>query len=247
MGRIIGISGRKQSGKSTTANYINGDILKAREMVESFDISEDGKLMIQTEMEATGETVTGEFDVCRRDSAFHAYAEREMWPYVKVYHFADTLKNMCIELFGIHPDNVYGTDEQKNAETNYNWEDMPTDTGKTGPMSSRDFLQYFGTVIVREINQNAWVQSTIRRIQAEDSEVAVVPDVRFPNEVQAIKHAGGVVIRMERDPFTCSHKCESALDRDVFDWNEFEAIVPNTAVTIPQLITELDKLSYLWR
>ena len=90
MGRIIGISGRKQSGKSTTANYINGDILKAREMVESFDISEDGKLMIQTEMEATGETVTGEFDVVEivrsclrrtRDVALRCL-------------IADTLKNM---------------------------------------------------------------------------------------------------------------------------------------------------------
>lgn len=247
MGRIIGISGRKQSGKSTTANYINGDILKIRGMVESFDITEDGKLMISTSMESDGTPAMGEFDVTRRDHQFTAYAEREMWPFVKVYHFADTLKNMCIELFGMEPNMVYGTDDQKNQNTVYNWEDMPTNTGKTGPMTSRDFLQYFGTVIVREINQNAWVQSTIKRIQSEDSGVAIVPDVRFPNEVQAIKHAGGVVIRMERDPFTCDHKCESALDRDRFDWNEFEAIVPNTAVTIPQLITELDRLSYLWR
>ena len=51
MGRIIGISGRKQSGKSTTANYINGDILLQREMVQNFEIDEDGKLLIKTVME----------------------------------------------------------------------------------------------------------------------------------------------------------------------------------------------------
>lgn len=246
MGRIIGISGRKQAGKSTAANYINGDIIHRREMVKSFSIDDDGKLLIRTDLE-NGTTGLGIFDVTRRDKDFVAYAEKEMWPYVKVYHFADHLKGIAIELFGIEPQCVFGSDDDKNKPTVYDWQDMPTDTGKTGPMSAREFLQYFGTVLVREINQNAWVQACIKRIKMEDTDVAVIPDVRFPNEVQAIKHAGGVVIRMERDPFNDSHKCESALDRDVFDWNEFEAIVPNTAVTIPQLTEELDKISHLWR
>lgn len=247
MTRIIGISGRKQSGKSTAANYINGDILSLRDMVKDFSLSDDGKLLINTTMADGSETV-GEFDVCRRDQDFIAYAEKEMWPYVKVYHFADTLKNMCVELFGIQPRQVFGTDDDKNEETNYHWEDMPTDTdGKTGVMTSREFLQYFGTSVVRSINTNAWVQATIKRITDQNTNVAIIPDVRFPNEVQAIKHAGGTVIRMERNPFDCSHACESALDRDKFDWNEFDVIIPNTAITIPMLVEELSNISHLWR
>ena len=246
MGRIIGISGRKQSGKSTTANYINGDILLQREMVQNFEIDEDGKLLIKTVMQ-DGSKALGIFDVTRRDSVFVNYAQKELWPFVKVYHFADHLKAIAIELFGIEPRCVFGTDEDKNQLTNYSWEDMPTETSKTGTMTAREFLQYFGTTLVRRINTNAWVQACIKRIQSEDSGVAVIPDVRFPNEVQAVKHAGGVVIRMERDLFNDDHKCESALDQDKFDWNEFDAIIPNSAVTIPQLTAELDKISHLWR
>ena len=92
MGRIIGISGRKQSGKSTTANYINGDILLQREMVQNFEIDEDGKLLIKTVME-DGSKALGIFDVTRRDSVFVNYAQKELWPFVKVYHFAEPQGN----------------------------------------------------------------------------------------------------------------------------------------------------------
>ena len=60
MSRIIGISGRKQSGKSTTANYINGDILSRRDMVKGFGLDDEGKLLITTLM-ADGSEAVGEF------------------------------------------------------------------------------------------------------------------------------------------------------------------------------------------
>ena len=247
MGRIIGISGRKQAGKSTTANYISGNILLSKELVKSFHIDSGGNLVIKTTGD-DGNTQVGIFDVARRDRTFVDYAEKHMWPFVKVYHFADTLKSIAIELFGLDPRQVFGTNDDKNSDTRYTWEGMPTNpNGKTGVLSARDFLQYFGTALVRQIADDAWVHATIKRVKLEDSEVALIPDVRFPNEVLAIKEAGGVVIRMERDPFNDDHPCESALDRGVFDWDNFDHIVPNTATTIEQLIAELDKLSHLWR
>ena len=246
MTRIIGISGRKQAGKSTTANFINGDILLQREMVKNFYIDASGELVIQTSLQ-DGTTGYGVFDITRKDDSFVEYAEKELWPFVKTYHFADTLKKLAVNLFDIAPMMVYGRDGDKNSLTHYNWEDMPTDTGKTGRMTAREFLQYFGTTLVRKINNNAWVNATISRIQHEGSEVAVVPDVRFPNEVAAIKRAGGVVIRMERDLFNDPHPCESALDADKYDWDNFDVIVPNTAVTIKQLCEELSTHTSIWR
>lgn len=247
MAKIIGISGRKQAGKSTTANYINGDILLRSNMIKSFHIDLNGNLMIKTTGE-DGNSQMGIFDVTRRDRAFVEYAEQHMWPYVKVYHFADTLKGIAIELFNLEPRQVFGTNEDKDSATEYSWENMPTNPhNKSGTLSAREFLQYFGTALVREISNDAWVRATIKRVQLEDSEVALIPDVRFPNEVVAIKEAGGIVIRMERDPFNDSHPCESALDRDVFDWNNFDHIIPNTAVTIDGLIAELEKISHIWR
>jgi len=246
MTKIIGISGRKQSGKSTTANFINGDILSNRDMVQAFHIDDDGKLVIKTTNEM-GVSGYGVFDAARKDKTFVEYAEKELWPYVKLYHFADTLKDLAVRLFDIPAVNVYGSDEDKNKPLDYQWENMPTETDKTGSMSAREFLQYFGTTIVREINGDAWVNATINRVLEEGSSVALIPDVRFPNEVDAIKNAGGIVIRMERDPFNDSHQCEAALDSSNYDWTNFDLVIPNTVITVEQLCEELSTHSSLWR
>lgn len=39
--------------------------------------------------------------------------------------FADTLKEFCIETLGLTREQCYGTDEEKNTPTKYNWEDAP--------------------------------------------------------------------------------------------------------------------------
>ena len=38
----------------------------------------------------------GEFDVSRMDEDFVTWADHNMWPYVKLYSFADNLKAICI-------------------------------------------------------------------------------------------------------------------------------------------------------
>ena len=49
-----------------------------------------------------------------------------MWPYVKLYSFADELKRICVELFNIPYECVYGTDEQKNQpQEHLLWDNMP--------------------------------------------------------------------------------------------------------------------------
>ena len=96
---------------------------------------------------------------------------------------------------------------------------MPTNKRKKGKLTVRDFLQYFGTELVRKIKNDAWVSSTLDIIKNEGSELALIPDVRFPNEVLAIKEQGGIVIRLTRDVFTDKHECESSLDQDSFDWD----------------------------
>ena len=48
--KIIGISGRKQAGKNTVANFITGCIIKDLKMVSDFDISNKGQLEIETQI-----------------------------------------------------------------------------------------------------------------------------------------------------------------------------------------------------
>jgi len=246
MVQIIGISGRKQSGKNTVANFINGHMLKSMDMIEDFIINSDGQLEIKTS-DQEGNKNWGIFDVTRKDNTYIHYAERELWPYVKVYHFADALKELAINLFDMNSSYVYGTDSEKNTYTDILWENLPDNTEqKTGNMTIREFLQHFGTNIMRKIKDDIWVSATIKRIMAENSNVALIPDVRFPNEVKAIQENGGLVIRLTRDIFNDSHFCESSLDKDKFDWNNFDYIIDNDNKGITTLINDLNKINNIW-
>lgn len=244
--KIIGISGRKQSGKNTVANYINGNVLKSRDMIKDFFINEEGQLIVQTQ-DQSGETGYGQFDVTRKDEAFIEYANVSLWPYIKVYHFADPLKEMAINLFGLNADGVYGTDEQKNQKTDLLWQNMPDNLlNKEGRMTNREFLEHFGTGIIRKIKTDAWSLFTINRILSEQSEISIIPDVRFPNEVEAIKNSGGKVIRLTRDIFKSKAEAEMALDENKFDWSNFDLVIDNSSTSIEQLCSILENNSTLW-
>lgn len=263
MTRIIGISGKKQSGKSTSANWFHGLVLKDQGLVEDFNVDANGKLAIETFNQAR-EKGWGVFDVDRKDEAFVEYAEEEMWPHVKMYSFADTLKNLAVHLFGLRPEQVYGSEEDKNSLTEFGWEDMPgittnphllqmgaVDMGcKTfgvtyhaaGPMTAREFMQYFGTDIMRKMYSNIWVDNTIKKILAEGSELAVIPDVRFPNEVEAVLANGGEVIRLSRVYEEDGHQSETKLDPKNFDHSKFTHIIENADIGIDGLLNKLTQI-----
>ena len=235
---IIGISGRKQSGKNTVANIINGEILKERQLVDDYRINKSGQLVIKTK-DMNHALGWGILDVTRKDEVFSEYADKEIWPYVKIYHFADYLKSIAINLFGLSHDKVYGDDNDKNTTTPFTWSQMPTNKRKRGKLTVRDFLQYFGTELVRKIKDDAWVSSTLDIINKEGSELSLVPDVRFPNEVLAIKEQGGIVIRLTRDVYNDKHQCETSLDQENFDWNNFSYIIDNQDCSVEKLQNEI--------
>ena len=96
---------------------------------------------------------------------------------------------------------------------------MPNVVNKSGFMTAREFLQYFGTDVCRRIRPDIWTSSCLKRILSSGTDFAIVPDVRFPNEVEAIQKAGGKVIRLTRKPFQDSHSSETSLNSkdEMFD------------------------------
>ena len=244
--KIIGISGRKQSGKNTAANYINGVILQELHMIGDFFINDDGQLVINTS-DASGNNGYGILDVTRKDNEFITYAEKELWPYVKIYHFADVLKELAINIFNLTPNQVYGTDQDKNTPTHIKWEDAPCNNHKSGHMTSREFLQYFGTSIVRKLYHNAWVNGTLNKLLVEQPKLAIIPDVRFPNEVEAIKNNGGVVIRLTRNTENSDHESEKALDENNYDWTNFDSVIDNKDISIKEFCDKLHGIQNLWK
>ena len=247
MGKILAFSGKKQSGKNTLCNFLHGYQLKSYGVIESFDITQEGELVIETLIrDSTGKTEKGKglIDVSRLDIEFVVWAMDAVWPFVKHYAFATALKELAIGLFDINRDLVYGNEEQKNSLTQYKWEDMPTKVkGKTGYVSGREFIQYFGTELCRKIYPNIWTDRAMKDIKAEESNLAIISDARFENEVKAVQNAGGKVIRLTRSlDGVDTHESELALD----NYNNFDAVIDTQNLNIEESCHKLLEILDGW-
>jgi hypothetical protein len=265
--RILAFAGSKQSGKNTCTNFLHGYQLRAQRVVDDFAITDDGSLVIGTKIiNADGEAETGKavLDVSRTDAEFSEWASYSMWPYVKSYSFASPLKQISTALFELSSDQAYGNDNQKNSSTIFRWEEMPAvitdeklakqkdikgliDTGvlryhKPGRVSAREFLQFFGTDLCRNIYEDVWQSKLIKDILSEEPLVAIVDDCRFPNEAEAIQQSGGKVVQLTRSPFKDPHASEQAL----LSYDNFDAVIDNANLSIHEANIELIKLLNEW-
>lgn len=77
----------------------------------------------------------------------------------------------------------------------------------------RELMQRLGTEVGREqFGQNFWVDQAMKLVAQHDK--VVLSDVRFPNEQEAIRNAGGLVWRIHREGVQAAngHASETALD-----------------------------------
>jgi hypothetical protein len=234
---ILGISGRKQSGKSTIGNFILSLYLAKLGYCEKIYMDEDGQLLIS---DILGDTrYEGVFDIRKLADTYNdprfIQAMNKLNSKVKIYNFADILKtDICINMLGLTYDQCYGTDDNKNEMTNIVWNDKK--------LSARDVMQVVGTDIFRKLDTNVWVRSTINKIIRDKPDLAVITDCRFPNEVDSIKQSGGKVIRLTRNPFQSDHLSETVLDKDNYDWSNFNYVVENSDVSLLDQFTQIKKL-----
>jgi len=275
--KLLGISGRKQSGKTTVFNCILGiEMMQLAIIRNRFEITPLGKLLVSDIFGNTDHA--GVFDPERDNNSMRDFLSEYVSPYIKSYGFADILKRIvCIDILGLSHTACYGTDAEKMELTHLKWEDMPGVTTeevpqdpvdievagrlgkyyekclsgvvyhKPGFMSGREVMQYVGTEIFRKMHNPVWIDSCLRNIVKEGSLFPIVPDCRFPNEVEAIQKVGGKVIRLTRngeDPDV--HSSERELDRDVYDWNKFDVVIDNANMTIGEQNHEILRLLSKW-
>lgn len=280
--KILGLSGRKQSGKTSSANFLIGMEMKSMGLIEDFSLLEDGKLEVP--ITDNGEIKRGIFDWSIPNPNLIAYLSENLWPTLKAYSLADPLKyDVCMGLLGLSYEQCFGTDEQKNTPTRINWENVPgivtkdwldgtwgnilcdwksypsleeyRDPGlekglntiklsyrEPAMMTAREVMQHIGTNIFREMLPDIWIDTTIRRIQQEMPELAIVTDVRFPNEVEGIQKAGGKVIRLTLNPHNSQHESETALD----NYDGFDAVIDNASLSMHEKNIHLYKILKEW-
>ena len=145
----------------------------------------------------------------------------------KIYSFADPLKkDICMNILGLTYEQCYGEDIDKNTVTEVQWEG--------NKLTAREVMQFVGTDLFRKMKNDVWASATISKIKSEQPRLAIIADCRFPNEVDAIKNAGGLIIKLTRNPFSSTHSSETALDPDNYSPNNFDLIVDNTSISIPE-------------
>jgi len=231
--KILAVSGHKRAGKTTCINFLHGYELQRNQVIEKFSLDERGKLLVNaTFMDEKGQEVQqmGMLDLDNRESRFVEYCSTNIWPFVKSYNFADSLKSIAINFFGLTYEQCYGSEKDKSSPS------------PVKDYTAREFLQYFGTDVCRSLKEDVWVDFCINQIKAEQSALALVGDCRFPDEVKAIQDAGGKVIRLTRTPHDDSHASEVALDT----YEGFDAIIDNENMTVDDQSKELLDILKEW-
>lgn len=95
-----------------------------------------------------------------------------------------------------------------------------TPFGLSKASTLREIMQTYG-VAMRERFPGIWIKLLVSRAESSGVDVVLVPDMRFPDELGAIKALGGVTIDVTRDIDRSGpehqHISETALDGYTFD------------------------------
>lgn len=110
--------------------------------------------------------------------------------------FAATLKDAVSAVFGW--DRVLLEGRTKHSRE---WREQldPWWSERLGmTITPRWVLQYWGTEVARRaFHDDIWIASLENKLRHNQDDV-VISDCRFPNEIAAIRNAGGIVIRVKR-------------------------------------------------
>lgn len=248
--KIIAMSGRKGSGKSTIAKFL---------VANGSRFFGDGSEAYAVDRDADG-----------RGATFRLQSDRTVR--VRTYSMADPLKRFCVDVLGLEERQVYGSEADKQTLTRFTYDRLPhwprlveeerqkarrevaaerhgrwwpkrlflklTRADEieaenrawlripTGPMTARAVLQHVGTDIFRRMWADVWNEACLRQIRKDAPDVALVDDCRFPDEVEAVQRAGGKVIRLNRAPHAADqHPSERALDD--YPQEKFDVVLPD--------------------
>jgi hypothetical protein len=165
------------------------------------------------------------------DELLADYKQHEWWMEDQsgweIKKWAGKLKTIASLLTGI-PQEKFEDQEFKKTFLGPEWFTWYPNLDRPEPMTVRDLLQKLGTDACRNgLHKNTWVNALMadyEPVAFEQPSNWIITDTRFPNEAQAIKKAGGIVIRVDRPGVkpVNPHKSETSLDDWDFDykiWN----------------------------
>jgi hypothetical protein len=154
----------------------------------------------------------------------------EKLPYARKRCFADSLKEACAVIFGFKHEQLYGRAK-----------------GVVDPfwgMTPRHVLQQVGTEAIRNVvGSDVWVKSWEQHVRqhARPGELWMACDVRFPNEAEAIKSMGGLVVKIERPAAMRSKVPDHESERAMLDYKEWDYVIENNSKSIRTFHAQIDE------
>jgi hypothetical protein len=136
----------------------------------------------------TGFIGSGKDTIADYLTTFHGY---------KRISFAGTLKDACASVFGWNRELLEGT-TKSSREWREQVDPWWSERLNIPELTPRWVLQQWGTEVCRNgFHNDIWVASVENQLRKATDNI-VITDCRFANEVNAIKNAGGITIRVER-------------------------------------------------
>jgi hypothetical protein len=187
-------------------------------------------------------------------------------PIFEIVKFADPLKDIICILTGCTrkqlEDHDFKTSLLSKEWTTYNTKFNGNETVLLESLRTyRNLLQYLGTDLLREqLHEDVWVNALFNKYEVvEDRRCMdnpydviypnwIITDVRFPNELRAIKARGGITINLNRINSTSQnehifvnkkdrfHSSETALVNSTFDY-----VIDNNG-TMEELISSVREI-----
>jgi hypothetical protein len=112
--------------------------------------------------------------------------------------FADSLKDAISNVFG-WPRNLLEGDTEESREFRERVDPWWAERLDIPDLTPRWILQQWGTEVCRNsFHSDIWILSLERKLVMGDGNV-VIPDTRFPNEIDMIQKLGGQVWHVKRD------------------------------------------------
>ena len=172
--------------------------------------------------------------------------------------FAATLKDAVAAVFGWDRNLLEGRTTESRAwreQVDSWWANrlnMPN-------LTPRLVLQKWGTEVARKSwHDDTWIASLENKLTRSHNDI-VITDVRFPNEIQAVRNAGGIVIRVVRGPEpewydlaietnsgTFDHMARAYPEVHPSEWawvgTQFDAVVDNNANGMDHLYRQINGL-----
>jgi len=248
---IISLSGKCGAGKDTAGKIIQ--YLVWKQTLEKLYLPKTLELTKGQSLKTWVETehIEGWGDINGRHSGW------------QIKKWADPLRKIAAILLGMNEEYLYTTEFKESILP----ECWARTAGRPGVhtlsigMSGRQFLQKLGTDAIRnQLHEQSWVNALMAEYKPTPFYIEhppkwpnwIITDTRFPNELSAVKKAGGVTIRIERDllPFnmnvhTVQHSSETSLDTADFDFVvENNGTIEDLAQKLLPIISNLNSNGY---